>query len=62
MKTLSIFFNDENNFIKALEILKTKNFDNFLLNITINTNELQAENILFDLEFNNIKYNSAKFY
>ena len=62
MQTLSIFFNDENNFNEALKILNTKNFDVFLLNITINCNELKAENILFDLEFNNIKYKEVNFY
>ena len=62
MQNLSIFFNDENNFNEALKILNTKNFDVFLLNITINCNELQACNILFDLEFDNIIYKSANFY
>lgn len=58
MKTLSIDFFNENNFFQAVEILTPKNFDSFLLNITIQVPEHSINTILFELELNNIKVNT----
>jgi hypothetical protein len=58
MKTLSINFLNENNFDKAVEILTPKNFDSFLLNITIQVPDHSINTILFELELNNINFNT----